>query len=110
MHILRDKITRQNIFPVLISSILLLGVWISLILHFPGAGRRNPPFHKFGGFNFDEWWIEWAIYGGQFLIALVLLRSRFSYRPMLIAVVVVLAICLVVQMTSFLIALGRPSI
>lgn len=110
MHVLRDKITRQNIAPVLVSSVLLLGVWISLILHFPGAGRKNPPFHKFGGFNFDEWWIGWIIYGGQFLITLILLRSRFSYKPILIVVIVVLATCLLVHMTTFLIALERPSI
>lgn len=107
---INERITRQNAIPMVISCVLLLGVWISVLLHVPVAAYRNPPYHRFGGFDFSHWWAGWAIYGGQLVIALLLRRSRYGYRPILSVVIAILVVCLMIHVGSFLFALGEPTL
>jgi hypothetical protein len=110
MRITNPKITRQNVVPMLISCLLLLGIWVSLLLHFPAAAWSNPPNHHYGGFDFGHWWTGWAIYGGQMIAALLLWRSRYGYRPILAVVIVVLALCIMLNLSAFLVALRKPTL
>ena len=108
MRITNPRITRLNAVPILISCAFLLGIWVSLLLHFPVGLWRNPPYHRFGAFDFGHWWTGWAIYGGQMVAALLLRKSRFGYRPILSVVIAILLVCLLLNGWAFLAALGMP--
>lgn len=103
MRITNDRINWRDAFFTIVSSSALL---VSLMMHIPGGRFRNPPYHRFGGFDLGYWWAGWAIYGGQIVIAILLRRKQYGCRPILSVVIVVLILCILVNLASLLMTLG----
>ena len=111
MRITNPKTTLHSIVSAIISGIaVLIALFCFNVAVTSSSAGSNPPHHWYGGFDFELWWTGAAELVGALLLVLLVKRSSYGNRYVLLGAATAIIMCILFHITMLLFYLGRPPV
>jgi hypothetical protein len=103
------RTTLLSIASALVSwLVVLIALFCGLVLAPTSTGSMNPPYHLYHAFDFELWYARMAEFVGAFLLFLLLKRSGYGNRYILLGAITASIVFILFHIAMLLSALTMP--